>query len=316
MRAKIIGQARLLRNARPGSAEVKSQVAEAIAGIDRASERLASDRPAPDRAALRGVEGAASAAYFKGYSALFPASLAFAGRNRRPPRDPVNVCLSLGYTILHNAAIHCAVSAGLDPAIGVFHDIAHRRMSLASDLMEPVRPVVDAFVLRLFKDEHLTAKSFTMRGSACKLGKTVAQHFTAVSKKKPARSTSSSTRGGAPGGRVAGIYAAKQGAWTATEAVTLRKPSYLLGLRYFRSQAAPPCPSFHAALGDASPILRICGGAQGRRTDRVVDRPRTTDRPQSGRCSALSSAELRAGRTQFFEAPSGPAAARCPKALS
>jgi CRISPR-associated protein Cas1 len=38
--------------------------------------------------ALRGLEGAAAAQHFKALAAVLPDSLRFAGRNRRPPRDP------------------------------------------------------------------------------------------------------------------------------------------------------------------------------------------------------------------------------------
>lgn len=50
---------------------------------------------------IRGLEGSAAHTYFQALSTAFPSGLNFRGRNRRPPRDPVNACLSLGYTLLH-----------------------------------------------------------------------------------------------------------------------------------------------------------------------------------------------------------------------
>ncbi len=104
---------------------------------------------APSLESLLGVEGAAAAAYFGCFPHLLRvADLPFAGRSRRPPRDPVNVLLSLGYTLLANA-VHTQVQvAGLDPYLGSLHAPEYGRPSLVLDLMEEFRPVlVDAVVL-------------------------------------------------------------------------------------------------------------------------------------------------------------------------
>ncbi len=99
------------------------------------------------RSALLGAEGAASAAYFHGYRRLFGPEWRFTDRNRRPPRDPVNVLLSLGYTLLVQDAAGAAQAAGLDPYAGFLHEYAYNRPSLALDLAEEFRPVVDGVVL-------------------------------------------------------------------------------------------------------------------------------------------------------------------------
>lgn len=170
VRGKIAGQARLLRQAQTEAPH--KLLADALSAIDRASERLESTQPHPTRKQLRGIEGAAAAAYFKGFGSLFAPALDFQGRNRRPPRDPVNVCLSLGYTLLHFEATRIAASHGLDPLIGIYHDPVHGRESLACDLAEPCRPLVDRWVWGLFSEELLRAESFTtLKTGACRLGK-------------------------------------------------------------------------------------------------------------------------------------------------
>lgn len=83
----------------------------------------------------------------------------------------MNVCLSLGYTLLHHEAVRALVSRGLDPTLGIYHDITPGRESLACDLAEPLRPAIDRFVLRMFEGNHLTANLFSTRGSACRMGK-------------------------------------------------------------------------------------------------------------------------------------------------
>lgn len=170
VRGKIAGQARLLRQAQ---IDYPSKLlSDALETLDRASEKIESNEPTPTRKQLRGVEGAAAAAYFKGFGTLFAPALDFTGRNRRPPRDPVNVCLSLGYTLLHFEATRAAASHGLDPLIGIYHDPSHGRESLACDLAEPCRPLVDRWAWGLFRDDALRADSFSMlKSGACRLGK-------------------------------------------------------------------------------------------------------------------------------------------------
>lgn len=126
---------------------------------------------------LRGIEGAAASTYFQALTALFPQSLNFTGRNRRPPRDPVNACLSLGYTLLHFDAVRAAHMAGLDPLIGFYHRPAYGRESLASDLIEPLRPRVDAWVWSLFRNRTLRAEHFGHDQAACLLGKAGREAF-------------------------------------------------------------------------------------------------------------------------------------------
>ena len=50
------------------------------------------------------------------------------------------------YAILESEARLAAAELGLDPGLGVLHKDTPNRDSLACDLMEPVRPLVDAYV--------------------------------------------------------------------------------------------------------------------------------------------------------------------------
>lgn len=120
---------------------------------------------------LNGVEGAAAAAYFGAFTQVFPPGLNFKGRNRRPPRDPVNAALSLGYTLLHFEAVQACYLNGLDPYVGFYHEPAHRRESLAADLIEPLRTHIDRWVWRLFADRDLRAEDFVEDKGACLLKK-------------------------------------------------------------------------------------------------------------------------------------------------
>jgi len=94
----------------------------------------------------------------------------FDGRNRRPPRDPVNALLSLGYSLLaKDLTITCA-SVGLDPYLGFYHQPRHGRPALALDLMEPFRSlVVDSTVITAINNRMIEPKHFVSAGDAVAL---------------------------------------------------------------------------------------------------------------------------------------------------
>jgi CRISPR-associated protein Cas1 len=182
--AKLRHQRRFLRRALEQRADLRKPLLDAVRRIDGDLTRLAPMHegrlPNPGAGALRGIEGAAAAAYFKAFGALMPDSLGFAGRNRRPPLDPVNACLSLGYTLLHAQAVQACQLAGLDPLMGLYHRPSHGRASLASDLIEPLRALADEWVWGLFRDRTLRTGHFWRDGAACLLGKAGREHFYAA----------------------------------------------------------------------------------------------------------------------------------------
>lgn len=143
--------------------------------LTRAIKLLAEHRAripdAASAATLRGLEGSAAARYFHGLSAVVPQSLNFSVRNRRPPRDPFNAILSLTYTLVHAELVIALYGVGFDPFVGFYHRLEFGRESLASDLLEPLRPVSDSFTLRLFRDQILTKDDFSSTESGCLLGK-------------------------------------------------------------------------------------------------------------------------------------------------
>lgn len=130
---------------------------EAIAAIDHALAAL------PGRGgldALRGHEGEATAAYYQALATLVPAEYGFAGRNRRPPRDPFNALLSLGYSLLQ-AHVHTALLGdGLYPWLGFYHQPHGRHAVLASDLVEVFRHLVERTALNAVSRHGLGPERF------------------------------------------------------------------------------------------------------------------------------------------------------------
>lgn len=109
-----------------------------------------------------GYEGQASALYFSVMGkCLQQSEMEFSNRNRRPPLDPVNALLSLGYMLITGEAIIALASLELNLGIGFLHEIAPNRPSLALDLVELFRqPIVDRLTLSLVNRRIFTSSDF------------------------------------------------------------------------------------------------------------------------------------------------------------
>ena len=67
--------------------------------------------------------------------------------SQRLASNPINAILNFLYAVLESEARLAASALGLDPALGVLHSDTPARDSLACDLMEPIRPEIDAWVI-------------------------------------------------------------------------------------------------------------------------------------------------------------------------
>jgi CRISPR-associated protein Cas1 len=174
--AKLRRQHGFLDHAETSRPDVRKPLFDARAALERGIEKIRSGAVLEVKS-LRGIEGAAARAYFQGFGALLPPALKFRGRTRRPPRDPANVCMSLAYTMLHFDAVRAAHAAGLDPLLGFYHRPAFGRESLASDLIEPLRPIADAWIWQLLRERTLREDNFTFNKDVCLLGKAGRERF-------------------------------------------------------------------------------------------------------------------------------------------
>lgn len=138
--------------------------------VDNAIRILESDKIKSfrtiDRDQLRGIEGDAANNYFAVFNHLIlKKNFAFNGRNRRPPKDPVNAMLSFIYTLLANECASALETVGLDPYVGFMHTLRPGRVSLALDLMEEFRAYLgDRLVLSLINRGQVSPKDFKSQG--------------------------------------------------------------------------------------------------------------------------------------------------------
>lgn len=159
---KISGARQFLQHAR------RDAIPDRKDDLEFAANRMAihaTELPtARDLDTLRGLEGIAAKDYFAVFNLLIKRdepAMAFNGRSRRPPRDPVNALLSFGYALLMQDCAGALAGIGLDPAVGFLHEERPGRLALALDLMEELRcPVVDRLVLALINRGQLGPEDF------------------------------------------------------------------------------------------------------------------------------------------------------------
>ena len=117
---------------------------------------------------LLGIEGTAARRYFSEFRGMLKTDgtspdFDFDGRNRRPPKDPVNALLSLAYAMLAREWTVTLHAVGLDPYLGFYHQ-RYGRPALALDVMEEFRPLIaDSVVLTAINNGEVRSEDFIRR---------------------------------------------------------------------------------------------------------------------------------------------------------
>ncbi len=167
--AKIRNQSVILRRyARNQNESVDKTIEEMI----RLSRKIES---CSDTEQIMGYEGFAARSYFSALGKLINPEFRFEKRTRRPPTDPFNSMISLGYSIVLNEIYGKLEAKGLNPYFGILHKDREKHPTLASDLMEEWRAVlIDSVVMSMLNGHELSMDDF-YRGEnspAVYLGKT------------------------------------------------------------------------------------------------------------------------------------------------
>ncbi|NLV25403.1 MAG: CRISPR-associated endonuclease Cas1 [Deltaproteobacteria bacterium] len=168
---------------------------EKDSGVERAPDELLIGLKSDINHALRasslemllGIEGAAANRYFQSFSSLLIAPedeelpFHFDGRNRRPPKDPVNALLSFAYAMLTREWTITLAAVGLDPYRGFFHQPRFGRPALALDMMEPFRPLLaDSTVLTAINNREIRPADFIHAAGSCNLTDSGRKRFIAA----------------------------------------------------------------------------------------------------------------------------------------
>src|SRR5690606_2338070 len=171
---KLIGQKRNLMRWQTRFPAARHSLQQSLNRINSSLQQIAQTS---QHHSLMGLEGTAAQAYFQALASMLAASYGFNGRNRRPPKDPVNALLSLSYTLAQQEAESALTAYGLDTGLGFLHSPAYGRARLGCELVEQARPLLDAWVIELFTSSTLTIEHFQYQGEACRLGKAGRQHY-------------------------------------------------------------------------------------------------------------------------------------------
>lgn len=163
-RLKAKGQ---MENLQWGSGVSGKAAVDALKTITQLSEQLGEVKTGDDLSAaiawMMGKEGAMANAYWKTWGSMAPSGFEFSGRSRRPSEDMYNAVLNYVYGMLYNTVESAAISAGLDPMLGVIHADQFGEATLGFDLIEPFRPLADRMVMKLFYDSVLDNRHFEFR---------------------------------------------------------------------------------------------------------------------------------------------------------
>ncbi|WP_437715200.1 CRISPR-associated endonuclease Cas1 [Sorangium sp. So ce448] len=147
--------------------------AAVLSELDQLARKAAG---APSLPSLLGIEGTAARVYFGAFAGMLKGAgeargeFDLEGRNRRPPRDPVNALLSLAYALLAKDLATTLGTVGLDPLLGFYHQPRFGRPALALDLMEEFRPIVaDSVVVAAINNGVVAPDDFQRFGGAVAL---------------------------------------------------------------------------------------------------------------------------------------------------
>lgn len=189
----------LLRSKLEGQADVLTRLPDTrqfIRVIQKARDGLA-DAATPT--VLRSLEAQAANVYWSAWSTV---TIRFARRDQftlpahwslfltrsspvsgtsRSASNPINALLNFCYAILETEVRLAILAMGLDPGMGILHADLKSRDSFVYDVIEPLRPVVDGYVLTLFEKRTFSAAEFfETRQGVCRLMPLLTQFLTGI----------------------------------------------------------------------------------------------------------------------------------------
>lgn len=125
---------------------------------------------------LLGVEGSFARLYFKTVFNEF-------GWYRRAPRtkeDIPNLLLDIGYTFLFNYVDALLNLFGFDTYMGFYHKLFFQRRSLSTDIMEPLRPVIDYALIKAYHLGRINEKDFKFKDQRFYLNPKKNKHYSSI----------------------------------------------------------------------------------------------------------------------------------------
>ncbi|MFY8299514.1 CRISPR-associated endonuclease Cas1 [Pseudoalteromonas sp. SS15] len=129
---------------------------------------LSAPESVPDNLML--YEAELSRHYWQQWRTYF-AGDGFHGRERQPPKDPINALLSLTSTLEDSALAAPLLAEGFDLTLGIHHATGYRRASLVLDIKELTRSELELWIINQWHNQVFTAADFQYNKQACLLTK-------------------------------------------------------------------------------------------------------------------------------------------------
>lgn len=148
VRNKVTNQMGLLK-----ARKVGRQFLEKEEGIMSAIEN------AQNHESLLGMEGNASKEFFGAYFG----PIGWSWRMPRVKADVPNFLLDIGYTMMFNFVDALLRLYGFDTYKGCYHKLFFQRKSLACDIVEPFRSLIDREVLKMHTLKRIQEKDFALK---------------------------------------------------------------------------------------------------------------------------------------------------------
>jgi len=155
LQLKADGQLSVLKHCRNRLSREIAQLDNAIAQLAAYKEKLNTTAES-----LRAAEAVGSKFYWQGLSEAMEQHTPFGKRTRRPAHDRFNALINYGYGMLYSIVETAAITAGLDPCIGILHAEGYKRPALVFDAIEPFRPWVDRLVADMALQDNITSDFF------------------------------------------------------------------------------------------------------------------------------------------------------------
>lgn len=167
MAAKFSNTRQLIRRTLHDNSELRTN-AEIQRVIDVLNSGIDQLYQAKSIEEIVGIEGYCAQNYFSIFNKLITnkkVPFTFEFRTKRPPLDPINAVLSFVYTLAISEFAAALETVGLDSYIGYCHTLRSGRVSLACDLVEEVRCLVERFVITLLNLQIIGENNFEQQVS-------------------------------------------------------------------------------------------------------------------------------------------------------
>lgn len=148
---------KIIENKLSNQIEVLKKIREDNAdGIEIIRGHLGALAEAEDISTIMGHEGVAAKTYFNRIFNIGD----WKGRTPRLKRDPINLLLDIGYTVLFNYVEALLNLYGFDVFKGNLHQEFYKRKSLVCDMVEPFRPIIDYTTRKMLNLNQVSPKEW------------------------------------------------------------------------------------------------------------------------------------------------------------